>query len=76
MPLTSLPLEILEQVIGNIDKVGNLLALALACRSFSELIIPDHLDYHIIQCPPADEQVWQHLVDNPGLAKRVKKPLE
>ncbi|KIJ52975.1 hypothetical protein M422DRAFT_155913, partial [Sphaerobolus stellatus SS14] len=45
-----------------------LLALALVCKSLTNLVIPDHLDYRMIQCGPRDTQLWQHLIDYPHLA--------
>ncbi|KIJ35105.1 hypothetical protein M422DRAFT_262661 [Sphaerobolus stellatus SS14] len=60
MSLSTLPLEILEKLIGNIDKPRYLLALALVCKALGNILIPDHLDYRIIQCSPADAAVWEH----------------
>ncbi|KIJ53050.1 hypothetical protein M422DRAFT_202381, partial [Sphaerobolus stellatus SS14] len=72
MSVTELPIELVEKTIGFIDKPSDLLALALACKSFANLVIPDHLDYRIVQCAPGDTQVWQHLIDYPHLAIRIK----
>ncbi|KIJ35160.1 hypothetical protein M422DRAFT_101992, partial [Sphaerobolus stellatus SS14] len=65
------PIELLNKLIGDIDKPSDLLSLALTSQSFEKLL-SDHLDYRIIQCSPADRRVWQHLSKHPRLAKRVK----
>ncbi|KIJ53002.1 hypothetical protein M422DRAFT_99625, partial [Sphaerobolus stellatus SS14] len=70
--ILELPIELLEHAIENIDKPSDLQALALSFKSFSILIIPDHLDYRIIRCAPGDTIVWQHLIDHPHLARRVR----
>ncbi|KIJ49924.1 hypothetical protein M422DRAFT_160247 [Sphaerobolus stellatus SS14] len=72
MPLANLPQKLLEEIIGNIDKPTDLLSLSLSSKSTSKLVIPDHLDYRVIQCAPSDTQVWQHLIKHPHLARRVK----
>ncbi|KIJ35163.1 hypothetical protein M422DRAFT_99042, partial [Sphaerobolus stellatus SS14] len=67
-----LPLELVHKFIENIETPSDLLPLALICKSFSNLIIPDHIDYRLIQCSLADTQVWQHLIDHPHLSRNVK----
>ncbi|KIJ35103.1 hypothetical protein M422DRAFT_106464, partial [Sphaerobolus stellatus SS14] len=66
------PFELLEGVADNVDEPKDLFSLALTCKSLSELVIPNHLDYQIIQCSPADTRVWEHLIENRRLASRVK----
>ncbi|KIJ35173.1 hypothetical protein M422DRAFT_100027, partial [Sphaerobolus stellatus SS14] len=70
--LIKLPLELVQEIIGNIDKPTDLFTLALTCKSLSNLVIPDHLDYRFIQCSPADTPVWQHLIKQPHLSRRVQ----
>ncbi|KIJ35108.1 hypothetical protein M422DRAFT_181190 [Sphaerobolus stellatus SS14] len=72
MSLINLPLELIHKIIENIAKPSDLFPLALTCKSLSNLIIPDYIDYRLIQCSPADTPVWQHLIEHPHLSRNVK----
>ncbi|KIJ30646.1 hypothetical protein M422DRAFT_186878 [Sphaerobolus stellatus SS14] len=71
MSIMKLPIEILENSLNSIDDPSDLLALTLACKSLSALIIPENLEYQIIQCGPGDAPVWQQMAEHPLLAMRV-----
>ncbi|KAG9225623.1 hypothetical protein CCMSSC00406_0003126 [Pleurotus cornucopiae] len=70
MLILSLPPEIIDQIIFLVEKPRDLLALALACRAVSEVIIPYHIDYrHILT--PLRSNLWDHLITRRDLANRI-----
>ncbi|KAI0035380.1 hypothetical protein K488DRAFT_83088 [Vararia minispora EC-137] len=66
-----LPLELLEDIGRHCDSRNDLIALAQTCVSLRNVIIPNHLDYRVIRAPFAHKELWQHLIDHPGLAGNV-----
>ncbi|KIJ45021.1 hypothetical protein M422DRAFT_167543, partial [Sphaerobolus stellatus SS14] len=69
--LAILPLEIITSVISHIFEPGDLLSLALTCKLFCELIIPDILEYRIIRCDPRRIELWQELQRRPIQAANI-----
>jgi hypothetical protein len=48
--LATLPVELCDAVIDQIDNTGDVLHLALACRFMQSFIIPNHLYYRDVNC--------------------------
>ncbi|GJJ12782.1 hypothetical protein Clacol_007027 [Clathrus columnatus] len=61
-----------DEISFLIDSPKDLLSLALTCRTFKELIIPDHLEYRIICCDFRRPDVWKFLASRPWLARRMR----
>ncbi|KAL0957834.1 hypothetical protein HGRIS_000019 [Hohenbuehelia grisea] len=66
----ALPPEIRDYIASFIQNTAELLALAMTCRNWKSTIIPQHLEYRVIRCSMFSG-VWQHLAENPRLAKNV-----
>ncbi|KDQ56172.1 hypothetical protein JAAARDRAFT_133053, partial [Jaapia argillacea MUCL 33604] len=71
VPLT-LPFELIDLVADLIDGHSDLLSLALTCRSLNKHLIPSVLDYHEIRAPFEARSLWNHLVKDTRLARRVR----
>ncbi|KIJ49101.1 hypothetical protein M422DRAFT_101157, partial [Sphaerobolus stellatus SS14] len=67
-----LPPELLEDIINHVENVGDLLFMALTCRTLLEDIIPWHLEYRQISCDLGRRNVWQTLCNKPSLAYRLQ----
>ncbi|KIJ40488.1 hypothetical protein M422DRAFT_173820 [Sphaerobolus stellatus SS14] len=72
MALANLPKELLEYIFNNIDEVGDLLSLALACRILCVLIIPWHINYRWFSSNPGRKKLWRTLIINFRLAARIR----
>lgn len=66
-----LPTEILDQFASGLDSRADLLSLAIACRSCTDIIIPRHIQYRVIRCK-LRSPVWSHLNARPDLARNVR----
>ncbi|GJJ12814.1 hypothetical protein Clacol_007059 [Clathrus columnatus] len=68
-----LPLHtIWDEIAYLIGSTKDLLSLALTCRIFKKLIIPDHLEYRHIRYDLCRTDVWMSLCDRPRLAKGIR----
>lgn len=76
MTILSLPDELLDNVVSEIELPSDLLHLALVSSRFSNLIIPRHLQYRWIRCPSLhstnDLDLWKTLAYNRSLAGNVR----
>lgn len=70
--LASLPLELLEAIINEIDDPKYLLQFACAASLFHHLIIPHHIEYRHIRCSSARTPLWSFLFENPALSGRIR----
>ncbi|GJJ12813.1 hypothetical protein Clacol_007058 [Clathrus columnatus] len=61
-----------DEVAYLLDSRKDILSLALTCRVFKELVIPDHLEYRYIRCDPCRRNVWMFLCDRARLAKGIR----
>jgi len=68
-----IPLELFEAIILDVDSPGDLLSLALACRTLHTLIVPNHVDFRFIQCTPGRKKLWSFLGENPRYASRIRE---
>lgn len=67
-----LPAELLERTVGFIDLPKELLPLALTCKLVCNLIIPNHLEYRVIETHSSNLSLWQSLAANPLLSANVR----
>jgi len=70
--ISTLPPEILEDIISEIGKTKDLLSLALADRALYNLVVPHHIEYRSICCSPFHEELWEAFASHPVLAARVR----
>jgi hypothetical protein len=68
-----LPVELLEGVIHQVDRPSDLLNLALTCSAFRDVILPVHLEYRVISAAASQDDLWQHLLSRPDLARCVRR---
>ncbi|GJJ12788.1 hypothetical protein Clacol_007033 [Clathrus columnatus] len=61
-----------DEIAYLLDLSKDLLSLALTCRTFKDLIIPDHIEYRHIRCHIRREDVWKHLESRPRLTRGVR----
>ncbi|KDQ50531.1 hypothetical protein JAAARDRAFT_582685 [Jaapia argillacea MUCL 33604] len=66
-----LPLEIFEEILDYLDKLRDILSLALTCKSFCKILIPDHLIYRHIDANLLHTTLWQKFAASPSLGHRV-----
>ncbi|TFK57410.1 hypothetical protein OE88DRAFT_1651111 [Heliocybe sulcata] len=69
----SLPHELREAVVAHLHTPAQLLSLALTCRRLCLLVIPDYLHYCRIRTFICAEELWDHLIASPVLARNVKE---
>lgn len=73
MAIPTLPFEILESVVSEVDLPVDLLQLALACSGFASIIIPRHLYYRVIQhSVESGSCIWEALAKDKDLARNVR----
>ncbi|GJJ12635.1 hypothetical protein Clacol_006878 [Clathrus columnatus] len=61
-----------DEIAYLIESPKVLLSLALTCRIFKTLIIPDHLEYRHISCDIRREDIWMLLANRPHLARGIR----
>ncbi|KAL0570669.1 hypothetical protein V5O48_011293 [Marasmius crinis-equi] len=71
--LLSLPTEILDQILSELDLRSDLISLALANRACSHLVIPRHSEYRVIRTRHRLAAMWAHLARRSDLARNVRK---
>jgi hypothetical protein len=73
MNLDDLPLEVLENIVHHVDEAKDLLCLALTNKSFSQVIIPSHLQLRKIRCLINTTVIWSNLASRPGFCARIRE---
>ncbi|KAF8516325.1 hypothetical protein BU17DRAFT_25245, partial [Hysterangium stoloniferum] len=66
------PTEILDAIVSEIERPGDLLQLALTKKSFKNLIIPWHIRYRVIVVHLFHPRLWELLASRPNLASRIR----
>ncbi|GJJ16163.1 hypothetical protein Clacol_010443 [Clathrus columnatus] len=61
-----------DEIAHLLDSTKDLRSLALTCRTFKELIIPDHLHYRNLSIDIRTSSFWEFLARRPRLAKSVR----
>jgi hypothetical protein len=70
--LLRLPFDVLEHIIQSLDR-QDLLALALSCSTWKDIIIPRHIEYREISLSVDHHSIWKHLAERPSLAANVRR---
>lgn len=70
--LITLPPEVIEKIIDNLNHPAYLLSFALTCHQFGNVIIPYHIGCRILRCFASNTAVWHLLSDSPLYAQRVR----
>jgi len=70
--LLQLPFDVLEHIIQTLDR-QDLLALALSCSTWKDIIIPRHIQYREISLSVDHHWIWKHLSERPSLAANVRR---
>ena len=68
----SLPTELREEIAFHVDSHKDLIALALVCSAWKEIIIPDQSQYRVIRIREDMYDMWDLLARRPRLARAVK----
>ncbi|KAK7033908.1 hypothetical protein VNI00_012532 [Paramarasmius palmivorus] len=71
--LLTLPLEIIDQILAELDLRSDLISLALASRTCAHLVIPRHIEYRVIRTRYRFAEVWAHLARRSDLARNVRR---
>ena len=71
--LLSLPIELLQDIISDIDSPRDLLCLALTSRPLCNQIIPHHIDFRYLKCSTLRPILWTFLYENPIYASRIRE---
>ncbi|KDQ63770.1 hypothetical protein JAAARDRAFT_53961 [Jaapia argillacea MUCL 33604] len=67
----TLPTELVEAIVDNIDSPLDVISLGLACKQFAEILAPK-LDYFFISAPFTHYDIWNHLAEHPEDARHVR----
>jgi hypothetical protein len=73
MSLEALPVETLDEIVTSLDSRADLVNLCSVSRILNPIITERHLDYRDIRCRLDMDNVWEHLINNPSLAKNVRR---
>lgn len=68
---SSLPVEIVDEILSHIEEPGDLTPILFVSKSFKALA-DRHISYRVIRCPLGVIQLWEHLSQNPSLAENVR----
>lgn len=72
----SLPPELIDHVIQNVISPRDLLQLALTCRIFASIIIPNHIEYRQLSYQlysKGTTTLWKHLSTKPLQCSRISE---
>ncbi|GJJ12803.1 hypothetical protein Clacol_007048 [Clathrus columnatus] len=61
-----------DEIPYHIDSTEDLLSLALTCRTFKKLIIPNHLEYRYIRCSLHRQDVWKFFESQRRLTRGIR----
>ncbi|KDQ51849.1 hypothetical protein JAAARDRAFT_210828 [Jaapia argillacea MUCL 33604] len=70
--LFDLPIELVDRVIDYVDEKRDVLALALTCRYFNTLLIPDHLRYRKILMDLCRLEAVENVIARPALGRSIR----
>ncbi|KAF7353657.1 F-box domain-containing protein [Mycena venus] len=70
-PLTRLPFDVTEQILGRVECRGDLVSFAAASTACKELVIPRHTEYRVLRVGDRPE-IWAHLHGRPDLARNIR----
>ncbi|KAJ7043127.1 hypothetical protein C8F04DRAFT_1029103 [Mycena alexandri] len=70
-PLTHLPFDITELILGRIESRRDLVSFAATSTACKELVIPRHTEYRTLRLSGHPE-VWAHLAERPDLARNIR----
>ncbi|KDQ51466.1 hypothetical protein JAAARDRAFT_211083 [Jaapia argillacea MUCL 33604] len=72
--LGGLPVELVESIIHFVDDRNDILSLALTCRSFNEILLPDVYSYREIRTRISSNffYIWNHLSQNPLICRNIR----
>ena len=72
-PFLSLPAEILDQILSELDLRSDLISLALANRACFHLVIPRHSEYRVLRTRHRHAAMWAHLARRSDLSRNIRK---
>ncbi|KAG6893386.1 hypothetical protein C0992_010217, partial [Termitomyces sp. T32_za158] len=71
--LASLPHEIIEAILSEIDQVPDLLSLALTSRANAAIVIPTHTQYRKLRIRTPMSAMWTHLAQRADLTRNIRE---
>ncbi|KAG6817124.1 hypothetical protein H0H87_012315 [Tephrocybe sp. NHM501043] len=71
--LSSLPHEILDDILSELDEVNDLLSLAFTSRRNANVIIPQHTQYRNIRIRTPMPAMWAHLAQRADLTRNIRR---
>lgn len=69
----SLPEEILDEIVAELDHHKDLVAFALASRACANAVMPHHTQYRILRVRHTLPEVWAHLSRRSDLARNIRE---
>jgi hypothetical protein len=69
----TLPDEILEEIVSELDQHKDLVSLALTSRICAASVIPHHTQYRILRVRHSLPEVWAHLARRSDLARNIRE---
>ncbi|KAG6865572.1 hypothetical protein C0991_001331 [Blastosporella zonata] len=71
--LSSLPRELLDEILSELDQVHDLLSLAFTSRRNANIVIPQHTEYRKIRVRTTMPAMWAHLAQRADLARNIRE---
>jgi hypothetical protein len=69
----SLPEEILDEIVSELDHHKDLVAFALASRTCANSVIPHHTQYRVLRVRHPLPSMWAHLARRSDLARNIRE---
>ena len=69
----SLPEEILDEIVSELDRHKDLVAFALASRACANAVIPHHTQYRVLRVRHSLPEMWAHLALRSDLARNIRE---
>jgi len=69
----SLPEEILDEIVSELDHHRDLVAFALASRECADAVIPHHTQYRVLRVRHPLPEMWAHLARRSDLARNFRE---
>jgi hypothetical protein len=69
----SLPEELLDEIVSELDHHKDLVAFALASRACANVVIPHHTQYRVVRVRYPLPEMWAHLARRSDLTRNIRE---
>ncbi|KAF9063952.1 hypothetical protein BDP27DRAFT_1231222 [Rhodocollybia butyracea] len=71
--LLTLPLEILDTILSDLDTYSDLISLALVSKNIYHQVIPRHSEYRVLRIRHRFPGLWAHLAKRADLSRNLRE---